>query len=178
MARTVGKSRFFIGIGIFLLMVGFVAIFHSTQQQLDDLRMVGLRCEQQQAIVNAQMESEVGKVARLEHSLAAEQQVNRRAQSELQQKMRSEKDLKEKALLDSNVRFSSLQQHYKMLKSEHKDLKDECADTRQKHIDELDRYQGKIKSLQSQITQIQQKGTDEVEQWKVRLPSGVRRTVD
>lgn len=33
-----GRSRFIIGLGIIVLTVGFVAIFHSSQQQLDELR--------------------------------------------------------------------------------------------------------------------------------------------
>jgi len=52
-----GRSRFIIGLVILVLTVGFVAIFHSSQQQLDELRQVGLRCEQQQEYLSTQMQS-------------------------------------------------------------------------------------------------------------------------
>lgn len=51
-----GRSRFLICLGILILMVGFVAIFHSSQQQLDELRQVSIRCEQQQESLSAQMQ--------------------------------------------------------------------------------------------------------------------------
>lgn len=49
------RSRFFIGLGILILTMGFVAIFHSSQQQLDELRQMEMRCEQQQESLNAQI---------------------------------------------------------------------------------------------------------------------------
>lgn len=52
------KSRFFIGLAILLLTLGFVAIFHSSQQQLDEMRGMELRCEQQQESLNSQILSE------------------------------------------------------------------------------------------------------------------------
>lgn len=51
-----GRSRFVICLGILILMIGFVAIFHSSQQQLDELRQLGMRCEQQQEALTAQMQ--------------------------------------------------------------------------------------------------------------------------
>lgn len=53
------RSRFFIGLGILILTVGFVAIFHSSQQQLDDLRQMELRCEQQQEALSQQIQSKI-----------------------------------------------------------------------------------------------------------------------
>lgn len=35
-----GRSRFIIGIGIFIIIVGLLAIFHSSRQQLDEARLV------------------------------------------------------------------------------------------------------------------------------------------
>lgn len=49
------RSRFFIGLGILILTIGFVAIFHSSQQQLDEMRLSEMRCEQQQESLNAQI---------------------------------------------------------------------------------------------------------------------------
>lgn len=55
MARA-GRSRFLICIGILLITISFVAIFHNSQQQLDESRQVGLRCEQQLEALTAQMQ--------------------------------------------------------------------------------------------------------------------------
>lgn len=33
-----GRIRFFIGLGVLVLTMGFVAMFHSSQQQLDESR--------------------------------------------------------------------------------------------------------------------------------------------
>lgn len=33
-----GRSRFIVGLGILILTIGFVAIFHSSQQQLEEMR--------------------------------------------------------------------------------------------------------------------------------------------
>lgn len=49
------KSRFFVGLAILLLTIGFVAIFHSSQQQLDELRQMEVRCERQQESLNSQI---------------------------------------------------------------------------------------------------------------------------
>lgn len=49
------RSRFFIGLGILILTVGFVAIFHNSQQELDQLRQMELRCEQQQLTLGKEL---------------------------------------------------------------------------------------------------------------------------
>lgn len=49
------KSRFFVGLAVLLLTIGFVAIFHSSQQQLDELRQMEIRCEHQQESLNSQI---------------------------------------------------------------------------------------------------------------------------
>lgn len=54
MARA-GRSRFLICIGI-LVLISFVAIVHNSQQQLDESRSAGLRCEQNLEAITAQMQ--------------------------------------------------------------------------------------------------------------------------
>lgn len=54
MARA-GRSKFLICIGI-LVLISFVAIFHNSQQQLDESRSVSLRCEQNLEALTAQMQ--------------------------------------------------------------------------------------------------------------------------
>lgn len=52
------KSRLFIGLAMLVLTIGSVAIFHSSQQQLDEMRQMEIRCEQQQEALNSQILSE------------------------------------------------------------------------------------------------------------------------
>lgn len=49
------RSRFFIGLGVLLLTMGFVVIYHNAQQELDQLRDVEQRCEQQQEALNQKL---------------------------------------------------------------------------------------------------------------------------
>lgn len=49
------RSRFFIILGIFIITLCFVAIFHSSQQQLDELKQLEVRCEQKQDSLTAQI---------------------------------------------------------------------------------------------------------------------------
>lgn len=49
------RSRFLVGLGLLIVVMGFVAIFHNSQQQLDELRHLELRCEQQHDSLTAQI---------------------------------------------------------------------------------------------------------------------------
>lgn len=165
-ATRMARSRFFVGLGILLLMVGFVAIFHSSQEQLDELRKATLRCEQQQLVLVAQMETHS---VQQDQNINAEKQLNRRLQNEMQQKLKSEKELKDKAIRDWTLRFTSQQQHCKILQSEHEDLKEECANTRRKNLEDVSGYQVKVKALKGQLALLERRKDAEIDEWKVVL---------
>lgn len=57
-ART-GRCRFLVCLGILVLTVGMVAIFHSSQVQLDETREQRLHCEQQQEALNERLTSKL-----------------------------------------------------------------------------------------------------------------------
>lgn len=141
-----GKSRLFIGFTAVLLLSIFV-LFHSSQRQMDELRVAGLKCEQHEMALRAQYDGHVEKLAQLERSL----EISRTSGDG---KLRAEKDLREKALKDANLRFSSLQHHYKSLKSEHEDAKSEWGTAKQIQ-------QEKINSLTKVLAASEK-------QWKVR----------
>ena len=54
-----GRSRFFVAIAILILMVGFVALFNSSQQQLDESNLLRLRCEQQHDALNSRLQGKL-----------------------------------------------------------------------------------------------------------------------
>lgn len=49
------RSRFLLGLAVLVLTAGFVALIHSTQQELHHLEA---RCQQQQQALNQQINSE------------------------------------------------------------------------------------------------------------------------
>lgn len=147
-ARTSGKSRLFIGFTAVLLLFIF-ALFHSSQQQVDELRVAGLKCEQHEMALRGQFESQAEKLTQLETS-----------RNGLTSKLKSEKDLREKALRDATLRFSSLQQHYKSLQTEHEDLQAEYLSSKKSLSD-------RIKILTSQLADAEKRKESSVAQWKV-----------
>lgn len=181
-----GRSRFFIGVGLLLLMVGFVAIFHSSQQQLEQLRQMGIRCEQQHEVISAQLQGEfieailvlfamglilwdlaveVEKSFRLAKSLEGERLSHQQNRVELQQRAREEKEIREKSTKESNSRLASMQQHFKLLQSQHDDLQESCAKSHQKQLEENNGLQRKLENLR-QGEKLKDK---EIEHWKVSL---------
>lgn len=156
-----GKSRLFIGFTAVLLLLIF-ALFHSSQNQVDELRLAGLKCEQHEMALRAQFDAQVEKMTLLETGL----ETSRLSGKDLQQKLRAEKELRDKAVKDANLRFSSLQHHYKSLQSEQADTKSSCETLKKSQQD-------KINSLTRELTQ----SITSIEQWKVSVVTSLLITV-
>lgn len=109
----------------------FLEHFHSFL-----LRHMELRCQQQQEALSAQLESE-----------RHEQQQFKR---NLERETREQTELKEKTVMDTNQKLTSLQQHYKLLKSQNGDLAEECTKAKTKQLAEIKVLQDKIKTMQTQ----------------------------
>lgn len=62
-----------------------------------------------------------------------------------------------------NLKLTSLQQHYKLLKSQHEDSVDECSKAKAKQLKEMNALQSKVKLFQSQNEQLD----EQKELWKV-----------
>lgn len=163
------RSRFFVGLGILILMVGFVAIFHSSQQQLDQLRNLSIRCEQQQEAISAKMQVVVDQKLRLENSLASERMLNEQNRAELQHKVHDEKEQHTKSEQEANIRYASLQQHYNLMKSQLNDLKEECSTSKRKQLEEVNALQHKVTELQGKVVLHQKESASDVEQLKAQL---------
>lgn len=161
-ARTMpGKSRLFIGFTAVLLLLIF-ALFHSSQNQVDELRLAGLKCEQHEMALRAQYDAQVDKMTVLETGL----ETSRLSGKDLQQKLRAEKELRDKAVKDANLRFSSLQHLYKSLQSEQADTKSTCETVKKSQLD-------RINSLTRELTQ----SITSIEQWKVSVVASLLITV-
>lgn len=163
------RSRFFIGLGLLVLMAGFVAIFHSSQQQLDELRQLGIRCEQQQEAISAKMQVVVDQKLRLENSLASERMINEQNRLEQQQKSQGEKEQHSKATMEANIRYASLQQHYNLIKTQKDDLEEECSETKKKQLEEIDALKLKVTELQGKVSLHQKTSATNVEHLKNKI---------
>ncbi|XP_039430656.1 uncharacterized protein LOC120413778 isoform X2 [Culex pipiens pallens] len=172
------RSRFFVGLGILILMVGFVAIFHSSQQQLDQLRNLSIRCEQQQEAISAKMQVVVDQKLRLENSLQSERLVHEQSRVELQHKVHDEKEQHTKADQEANIRYAALQQHYTLMKSQLDDLTDECSKSKRKQLEEINSLQRKVTELQGKVALHRKESASDVEQMKAQLAQAKQEKVN
>ncbi|XP_062565148.1 uncharacterized protein DDB_G0290685 isoform X1 [Armigeres subalbatus] len=163
------RSRFFIGLGLLVLMAGFVAIFHSSQQQLDELRQLGIRCEQQQEAISAKMQVVVDQKLRLENSLASERMINEQNRLEQHQKSQGEKEQHNKATMEANIRYASLQQHYNLIKTQKDDLEEECSEMKKKQSEEINALKLKVTELQGKVSLFQKASVTDAEHFKNQI---------
>lgn len=167
MVARAGRSRFFACLALLILMVGFVTMFHSSQQQLDELRQLGLRCEQQQKSVQAQMEVIVDQKLRLENSLESERMINEANRKELKQKAKEEQEEHSKSSMEANIRYASLQQQCNLVKSQLGDVTEECSRSKKQQSEEINSLRLKVSELQGKVQRYQQESANDVEHLKV-----------
>lgn len=56
-ARAAGRSRIFVLLGFLIFMIGFITIFQNSQQhQLEELKQIITKCEQQQQAISSEMQ--------------------------------------------------------------------------------------------------------------------------
>ena len=94
--------------------------------------------------------------------------INEQNRQEVQQKAKDEKELHNKSAMEANLRYASLQQHFKLLKSQHDDFYDECSKTKKKMMEDINGLQAKLNSLHSQVNQAAKQANKEVESLKVK----------
>ncbi|XP_040157104.1 uncharacterized protein LOC120896760 isoform X2 [Anopheles arabiensis] len=169
MVARAGRSRFFACLALLILMVGFVTMFHSSQQQLDELRQLGLRCEQQQKSVQAQMEVIVDQKLRLENSLESERMINEANRKELKQKAKEEQEEHSKSSMEANIRYASLQQQCNLVKSQLGDVTEECSRSKKQQSEEINSLRLKVSELQGKVQRYQQESANDVEHLKAQI---------
>ncbi|XP_035890433.1 homeotic protein female sterile-like isoform X2 [Anopheles stephensi] len=169
MVARAGRSRFFACLGLLILMVGFVTMFHNSQQQLDELRQLGLRCEQQQKSVQAQMEVIVDQKLRLENSLESERMINDANRKELKQKAKEEQEEHSKSSMEANIRYASLQQQCNLVKSQLGDLTEECSRSKKQQSEEINSLRLKVSELQGKVQRYKQESANDAEHLKAQI---------
>lgn len=90
-----------------------------------------------------------------------------RTKKELNQKLRELREIHEKENQDSSLRFNSLQQQYKILKSSHDDLNQHCEKVKKQLATDNDGIKSRLDKVQAQLTKTQSSKENDVTLWKV-----------
>lgn len=96
----------------------------------------------------------------VENKLKSERKRHEQQEHELQRQLQSQTELKDRSLQEANLKFSSLQQHYKLMKSQLEDFKEECLKTKTTQLN-------KITALEKQIEELRKTKDNGTTVWKV-----------
>lgn len=99
-----------------------------------------------------------------ENKLKSERQRHEQQEHEQQRQAQIQTELKERSLQEANLKFTSLQQHYKLLKSQLEDFKEECSKAKTTQTT-------RITSLENQIKELQKTKDNGTNVWKVMAHS-------
>lgn len=86
---------------------------------------------------------------------------------DLQRRSKQVKELQDKTLMESNMKFGALQQNYKLLKIQNEDMTEDCAKKQSQHLVELNAIENKLKSIANQNTQIIKEKDRQIEELRV-----------
>lgn len=103
----------------------------------------------------------------IEKSLKSERYDHQQTKSELVRKSKDAKEFQEKTMVESNMKFGSLQQHYKLLKNQNEDLVEECANNKTKYMKEYNGLKEKLKRVTIEFNVELRKKDDEIDSLKV-----------
>lgn len=96
-------------------------------------------------------------------------QQERSSKKEANQRLQEQKEIHDKSILDSNTRFESLKQQYKLLKSQHEDLQESSAKLKEQQSEEINGLEHKVQLLQSQLTKLKRDKDSEMEMQLVSI---------
>ncbi|XP_044743769.1 Golgi integral membrane protein 4-like isoform X2 [Chrysoperla carnea] len=147
------RGRFFLYIASLLGLFGLMAIYHNTLTQLDAVKKSNDICQQHQDSLTAQLQVIFDYKNRLEKSLQSEKAEHKQTRIELQKRADNEKTNCEKNAMEANMRYSSLQQQFKILQSTHEDLKKQSSVIQKEKLNEINTLQSKVKEIQEQLKQ-------------------------
>ncbi|XP_065354990.1 putative uncharacterized protein DDB_G0287457 isoform X1 [Calliphora vicina] len=149
-ART-GRCRFLVCLGILVLMVGMVAIFHSSQVQLDETREQRLHCEQQQEALNERLTTLVEQKYHLERNLERERNELLETKRNLEQKIKELEEKYQKEEVEQQMSYDKLKQTHTLLQSDHKHLKEETQKANKEQLDNINSLEKKLQSIRSEL---------------------------
>lgn len=109
-------------------------------------------------------------VEKVEHKqrFAAERDLYEKTKKELNQKLREVKEIHDKENQDAKLRFESLQQQYKILKTQHEDLEVNCEKEKKSLATNNDGLKSQNDKVQAQLSKFQVMKENDVEIWKVK----------
>lgn len=99
--------------------------------------------------------------------LTAERDLYERTKKELNHKLRDLKEIHDKENQEANLRFNSLQQQYKILKTQHDDLTQHCEKVKKDLATDNDGLKSLLNKLQGQLTKTQSTNENDLTMWKV-----------
>ncbi|XP_036334271.1 uncharacterized protein DDB_G0284459 isoform X1 [Rhagoletis pomonella] len=164
-ART-GRCRFFVCLAVLTVMLCMVAIFHSSQQQLDETREQRLRCERQQEQLNEQLQNMAEQKYNQQKTLEQERNEQMEARHNLEQKLKELTILRTNEQMDVRVRYDKLQQTHKLLKSEHNELVAECQKSKKQLLENTNGLEKKLQSVRSEADKEKNVLNGEITLWR------------
>jgi DNA-binding transcriptional MerR regulator len=99
--------------------------------------------------------------------LAAERELYERTKRELNQKLRDIKEIHDKENQDASLRFNSLQQQYKILKTQQQDIEQHCETAKKQLATENDGLKSQLAKFQGQLTKTKSSNENDLTMWKV-----------
>uniref|UniRef100_A0A0A1WHY1 Golgi integral membrane protein 4 n=1 Tax=Zeugodacus cucurbitae TaxID=28588 RepID=A0A0A1WHY1_ZEUCU len=169
-ART-GRCRFFACLAVLTAMLCMVAIFHSSQQQLDETREQRLRCERQQEQLNEQLQNMVEQKYNQQKTLEQERNEQMEARHNLEQKLKELTILRTKEQMDIEFRYDKLQQAHTLLKSEHDELVTECQKSKKELLESTNALEKKLQSARSEADKEKNVLNGEITLWREKYNS-------
>ncbi|XP_039948805.1 transcription activator MSS11 isoform X2 [Bactrocera tryoni] len=169
-ART-GRCRFFVCLAVLTAMLCMVAIFHSSQQQLDETREQRLRCERQQEQLNEQLQNMVEQKYNQQKTSEQERNEQMEARHNLEQKLKELTILRTNEQMDIHLRYDKLQQAHKLLKSEHNELVTECQKSKKELMENTNALEKKLQSLRSEADKQKNILNGEITLWREKYNS-------
>ncbi|KAM7362078.1 uncharacterized protein ACRADG_012915 isoform 2-T2 [Cochliomyia hominivorax] len=164
-ART-GRCRFLVCLGILVLMVGMVAIFHSSQVQLDETREQRLHCEQQQEALNERLTTLVEQKYHLERNQERERNEQLETKRNLEQKIKELEEKYQKEQIEQQMRYDKLKQSHSLLQSDHKHLKEETQKSNKQQLENINGLEKKLQSIRSELQKEKSNKSGELIEWK------------
>lgn len=101
--------------------------------------------------------------------LSAERELYERTKRELNQKLRELKEIHDKENQDASLRFNSIQQQYKILKSSHDDLQQHCEKAKKELATDNDGLRSRLDKVQAQFVKTKSSKENDLTLWKVRF---------
>lgn len=167
-----------------------VAIFHSSQIQLDETREQRLHCEQQQEALNERLTcmyenrcnihinwlyfaihclfaALVEQKFHLEKNQEHERTEYLEAKRNQEQKIKELEEKHEKDQVETQMRYDKLQQAHKLLQSEHKHLKEESAKANKQQMENINGLESKLQSLRLELKKEKSNKSGEMYMYKV-----------